>query len=203
MFKISRRFGLNVEYFLPAFISTCGAVGGTSTVEGLNNQIGLAYYIGLAAQPSTGKSAAQGISDAAMSRIEKFNKVPLAESIRINAPTVESLIRILSESKAALCMLSSINLIFRAIISNIINLYYTGNFDEANVFFAAMNRYNNGTKEYDQAMWNHFWNAPEEFGRDLTSVRTRIINPRCHLTFAIHIWAVMQALMSQEIFQTI
>ena len=92
-----------MEYGLPAFIASMGAASQKSTVEGINNQIGICYYLGLAAQPSTGKSNAQSLSQKATTNIEDFMKVPAGSSIQVNAPTIEALFRILSKTKNALC----------------------------------------------------------------------------------------------------
>ena len=59
-----------------------------------------------------------------------------------------------------------------------------------------MGRYSNGNKDYDQSIWNNLWNAPPFFQRDLAVDRNRTVDPRVHLTFAIHIWSVMVALQS-------
>ena len=58
-----------------------------------------------------------------------------------------------------------------------------------------MGRYSNN-KDYEQSVWNNLWNAPNVYQLDLTTDRGRINLPRCHLTFAFHVWSVMQALAS-------
>ena len=83
-------------------MSTLGALVGKTTIDSLRVTQGISFYTLLAAQPSTGKSAAQGFAQEAITKLETFLNVPDAESMQVNAPTIESFIRIMRNYPAVL-----------------------------------------------------------------------------------------------------
>ena len=73
----SKRNGLTVDYAMPGIMATISALAGKSTVQSLNKRLGCCFYTLLAAQPSTGKSSAQELSQLAVTMLEKhFNVNP-------------------------------------------------------------------------------------------------------------------------------
>ena len=61
-----------------------------------------------------------------------------------------------------------------------------------------MGRYVSGNKDYDQAFYNNLWSCPLFIQRDLVTERVRVIEPRAHLTMAIHLWVVLVNLASMN-----
>ena len=93
---------------MPAITATVGAAAEKVTVEGVNNKVGLCFYMGLAAQPSTGKSNAQMYSQEAITRVEQSNKVRDVDSIQVNAATTEALLRNMKKQSTIICLLFSV-----------------------------------------------------------------------------------------------
>ncbi len=99
----SQRKGLSVDYSLPAIMATTAALLGKSTVDSLGDRLGICFYTLLGALPSCGKSNAMTFSSNAMCMIENYFKIPISNSIQINAPTVETLLRLMRDNPVALC----------------------------------------------------------------------------------------------------
>jgi hypothetical protein len=102
-YNFRQRAGLSVDYAMPGIMATISALLGKSTVQSLNKKLGCCYYTLLAAQPSTGKSQAQELSQAAVQMIEQHFNVSPKHSFQCNAATVESFCRILSRHPSLIC----------------------------------------------------------------------------------------------------
>ena len=97
-----QRRGITVDYALPAIISSIGALVGKATVDSLGTSLGCCFYTLLAAQPSSGKSAAQSLSQEAVTMVESYFNVPDNDSIQVNAPTIEAFVRIMKKHPSVL-----------------------------------------------------------------------------------------------------
>ena len=69
---------------------------GKSTLKAIASPTSLCVFTALAAQPSTGKSKAMAIVQAAIDRVEKFNGIIDNDSQQVNAPTIEGLLELMT-----------------------------------------------------------------------------------------------------------
>lgn len=79
------------------------ALAKKSTIKSLKTQLGCSVYYGLVAPPSSGKSAAIGITQQSIVKMERFLKIE--SSMLISTPTNESLQNYCATLPAVLCKL--------------------------------------------------------------------------------------------------
>jgi len=108
MFFVKRqKRGLTFEKIFPSVMGTLSALMGKSTVDALNTNEGMAVFAALVGQPGSGKTPALSFVTRELCSVEKFNGVSNQESLQVNCPTIESLLRIMKRFPSVLCKYDS------------------------------------------------------------------------------------------------
>ena len=95
--------GLSLEIILPSIIGTISTLCCQSTADSLDNPPGLAIFTSVVGEPRSGKTPAMSFVTTELCKMVKFAGIPNHESMQVNCPTIESLIRIMVKNSSVLC----------------------------------------------------------------------------------------------------